>query len=554
MKRQLLGEILIEKGKITPFQLTEALEIQSQIGKKIGDILIEKGFISKEDLESTLAQDAISLDDITIPAAVLALISYDYAKKNHVLPLYADVDSVTVIMADPYNFSVTDDLKMMLNKEVVALFCHDAELIRAIDAYYGKQTKKKTLEAKKASFKAEFDSMAKDIFFQGVDDMPIIKFVSFVITEAHKRRASDIHLEPLKKVFRIRYRIDGVLHEMAQPSVRIQAAVISRVKLMASMDLSEKRLPQDGRIKFNIEGRSLDLRVSTLPGLYGESVVLRILDRASLLLGLNELGFVEGDSAEFEALLHRPNGIVLVTGPTGSGKTTTLYAALHYLNRPDNKIITVEDPVEYQIRGINQAQVNARINYTFSRALRSILRQSPNIIMIGEIRDVETAGITAQASLTGHLVFSTLHTKDAAGAIVRLIDMGLPPYMIAASLQAVLAQRLVRRICEHCKTNYHPSEMELAAIGCASSETIMVYRGEGCQVCSGTGYQGRIGIFELLRVHESIRALIFKRALSQEIRDVAKISGTRLLFEDGLRKIFSGLTTIREVLRVVQAE
>ncbi|MBN1269617.1 MAG: Flp pilus assembly complex ATPase component TadA, partial [Kiritimatiellae bacterium] len=387
-------------------------------------------------------------------------------------------------------------------------------------------------------------------------DAPIIKLVSLVILEAFRNRASDIHLEPLAKKFRVRYRIDGVLHEVDSPPKRLQSAIISRVKIMANMSIAEKRLPQDGRIQINVMGRDLDLRVSSIPSNHGESIVMRILDKQSLLLGLPQLGFFSDDQQTFERLIGLSDGILLVTGPTGSGKTTTLYACLNYINRPDRKIITVEDPVEYQLSGINQVHVRTDIGLTFAAALRSILRQAPNIIMIGEIRDMETAEIAVNASLTGHLVFSTLHTNDAPSAIIRLIDIGVKPFLVASSTRAIMAQRLVRRICEKCKEEYQPTDAQLRLLGPAAQQfaQAQLFRGRGCTDCMFSGFRGRVGIFEIFVVNDEVRHLIFERVSASELRTKARELGMRTLREDGLRKVVAGATTLDEVLRVTMGD
>ncbi|MCX7590344.1 MAG: GspE/PulE family protein, partial [Kiritimatiellae bacterium] len=387
-------------------------------------------------------------------------------------------------------------------------------------------------------------------------DAPIIKLVSLIILEAYRNRASDIHLEPLEKRFRVRYRIDGVLHEVDSPPKRLQSSIISRVKLMAGMKISERRVPQDGRIQVNIMGRELDLRVSSIPTNHGESVVMRILDKQNLALGLPKLGFFSDDQQKFERLIQLPDGILLVTGPTGSGKTTTLYACLQYINRPDRKIITVEDPVEYQLSGINQVQVNEDIGLTFARALRSILRQAPNVVMIGEIRDRETANIATEASLTGHLVFSTLHTNDAPSAVTRLLDIGVKPFLVASSLRAVMAQRLVRCVCDNCKEPHPPNELERRHLAPVTDQlaTLQLYKGRGCRKCALTGYYGRRGIFEIFVVTDEIQHMIFEKVSAVELRARARADGMRTLREDGLRKVVAGITTLEEVMSVTMGD
>jgi len=374
--------------------------------------------------------------------------------------------------------------------------------------------------------------------------------------EAYRNRASDIHIEPLEKRLRVRYRIDGMLHEVDNPPKRLQPAIISRIKIMANMSIAEKRIPQDGRIQIPVMGRTLDLRVSSLPTNHGESIVMRILDKSTLMLGLADLGFFSDDQQKMEKLISLPDGIFLVTGPTGSGKTTTLYACLNSINKPDRKIITVEDPVEYQLTGINQVQVNADINLTFASALRSILRQAPNIIMIGEIRDLETANIAVQASLTGHLVFSTLHTNDAPSAVTRLIDIGVKPFLVASSCRAIMAQRLVRRVCQKCREPYTPSDYEMEILGLKSEEVgkATIYRGKGCPDCARTGYRGRTGIYEVFTLDEEVRQLIYERVASNTLRARGRELGMRTLREDGVRKILSGMTTPEEVISITQGD
>jgi general secretion pathway protein E/type IV pilus assembly protein PilB len=383
-------------------------------------------------------------------------------------------------------------------------------------------------------------------------DAPIIKLVQMIIGEAFRRRASDIHLEPLEKRFRLRYRIDGVLIEVDNPPKRLQLSVVSRLKIMANISIAEKRIPQDGRIQINVDGKLLDLRVSSLPTVHGESIVMRILDKSGLRLGLPELGFLSDDQAVWERLISLPDGIILVTGPTGSGKTTTLYSCLHFINKPDRKIITVEDPVEYQLGGINQVPVRADIGMTFAAALRAMLRQAPNIVMVGEIRDLETAEIAINASLTGHMVFSTLHTNDAPSAVTRLIDIGVKPFLVSASLRATMAQRLVRKICKACKRPYAPSSQELRALNItkaqAASATFM--KGAGCSECNRTGYKGRMGIFEVFLINEELQRMIYEGAPSAKLRQKARVVGMRSMREDGVRKVLGGMTTIDEVVSI----
>ncbi len=555
MIKKLIGELLIEKGYLTNEQLKRALDMQVIAGKRIGDILVELGYVSRDIIEDVCLQSPIDLNEIEIDKKILNIIPEDFCKRHVALPIRKDGNTLYVVMHDPLNFAVTDEIKLIAKCELELIACSKNEILEAINRNYKSEKPGKIFFDYDESFHKEILQLAESVTEGDVDSAPISKLVSILIKEAFQRRASDIHIEPLRKSFRIRYRIDGVLHEIISPPKKLQGAIISRVKLMAGMDLSEKRLPQDGRIKLNIEGNDIDFRVSSLPGVHGESVVLRILDKGSMLLNLHELGLDAADEKEFEKLLNLPNGVILVTGPTGSGKTTTLYTALNYINRPDRKIITVEDPVEYQLTGINQVQVKEKINLTFANVLRSILRQAPEIIMIGEIRDYETAAITMQASLTGHLVFSTLHTNDAAGAVVRLMDMGVAPYLVSSAVHAVVAQRLVRRICEDCKEVYVPSEFEIISLGFDLKKKFpKVYKGKGCSKCSNTGYLGRIAIFEILKIDDIIRELIFAGSLSAEIRERAHDAGMKTLREDGIEKVFNGITTLDEILRVTYLE
>jgi general secretion pathway protein E/type IV pilus assembly protein PilB len=392
----------------------------------------------------------------------------------------------------------------------------------------------------------------KDV--KGDDDAPVIKLVNMIIEEALKRRASDIHIEPLEHKFRIRYRIDGVLHEIQGPPKRLQGSIISRLKIMAGMDIAEKRMPQDGRIKLKLEKKELDLRVSTLPATYGESVVMRILDKSGFMVGLEDMGFLPENKKDFEKLINLPNGMILVTGPTGSGKTTTLYATLSHINQKERKVITIEDPVEYQLDGINQVQVKSQINLTFASGLRSMLRQAPDIIMVGEIRDLETAEIAIQSALTGHLIFSTLHTNDAVGTVARLIDMGIKPYLVASTVQGILAQRLVRTICPSCREAYNPSAEEAAMLSISPGrlKDCELYKGKGCSACNNTGFKGRMGIYELLIMNDNMRELVIENTPSTVLCKKAREFGMRTLKEDGMEKVKRGYTTIEEILRVTQ--
>lgn len=562
-KHRYLGEILLEQGLLGEKELNDALEEQKNSGETLGRILLRDGFISADNLCKSLAiqfgMKIVKPSDYQIDKEIINKIPASLARRHRILPLKMNNNTLTVAMADPLSFPVLDNLRVMLGCEVEGVLAAEDGITRALDKYYG--TGEESIETMIQ------DISERDITFVGAeedktegeeleDEAPVIKLVSLIILEAFRSRASDIHLEPLPNRFRVRYRVDGICYEVPAPPRRLQGSIISRVKIMAGIDIAERRLPQDGRIKLNLLGKEVDLRVSTLPTLHGESVVLRILDKSSLLLDLADLGFLPEDKERFENLLGLPNGIILVTGPTGSGKTTTLYACLNRINQPDKKLISVEEPVEYQLNGINQTQVKPEIGLTFAKVLREILRQAPDIIMVGEIRDEETAEIAIRAALTGHLVLSTLHTNDAPSAMTRLIDMGIKPFLVSSSIQGIMAQRLIRVICPACKEPYQPPSDELMEIGLSAEDVagLKFYRGKGCQECNQIGYRGRQGIFEVLIVSDPIRNLVLKRASSTEIREKARSLGMRTLREDGWQKVFKGITTVAEVVRVTQMD
>jgi general secretion pathway protein E/type IV pilus assembly protein PilB len=528
------------------------------------DALIASKILAFEDVLSVLSSrfgmEMISLVNLHIPPEAIQSVSVDIARKYKIMPVSKHDKVLTVAIGDPLEVDTLDSLRYLLKCEIEGVVAPPAEIAVALDRFYATEASMETMidqltEGTVAMVSSGRADMREDSDVSD-SDVPIIKLVSLIIYEAHRNRASDIHLEPLEKRFRVRYRIDGVMQEVDSPPKRLQAAIISRVKIMANMKISEKRVPQDGRIQVNVKGRELDLRVSTVPTGHGESVVMRILDKQNLALGLPKLGFLADDQETFTRLIGLPDGILLVTGPTGSGKTTTLYACLNFVNRPDRKIITVEDPVEYQMSGINQVQVREDIGLTFAGALRSILRQAPNIVMIGEIRDGETARIATEASLTGHLVFSTLHTNDATSAIARLQDIGVKPFLVASSIRAVLAQRLIRNVCEHCREEHKPTAMELKLLGSSAEQfsSIQLYRGRGCNKCALTGYSGRAGIFEIFVINDEIQRMIFEKISAVEIRQRARELGMRTLREDGLRKVVMGITTLDEVLRATMGD
>ncbi|MCE9615047.1 MAG: type II secretion system ATPase GspE [Lentisphaerae bacterium] len=557
-------EVLQRRGTVSPEQAAHARGAIGENGITALDFLVQDGHVAESDVLDAIAEEfgllKVDLKDVDIPSDVREKVPADIARRYRVMPVSRNDSGIVVAMTDPLDFDALDTLRHVLDCHVEGAVATPLDIKAALDRYYPVESDMEAMLNQITDGTVELSVTGTEDMVQDGDatdsDAPIIRLVHLIILEAYRNRASDIHLEPMEKRFRVRYRIDGVLHEVDSPPKRLQLAIVSRVKIMASMKIAEKRTPQDGRIQVNIMGRELDLRVSTVPSNHGESVVMRILDKQNLALGLPQLGFFADDQQIFERLIGLSDGILLVTGPTGSGKTTTLYACLGTINRPDRKIITVEDPVEYQMSGINQVQVRSDINFTFAAALRSILRQAPNVIMIGEIRDVETATIATEASLTGHLVFSTLHTNDAPSAITRLLDIGVKPFLVASSLRAVMAQRLVRSICEGCREEYKPTDHELRLLGQAAEQMqqTQLYRGHGCKRCSLTGYKGRKGIFEIFVLTDEIQRMIFETVSATDLRNRAREMGMRTLREDGLRKVIAGVTTLDEVIRVTMGD
>ncbi|MDQ2867135.1 MAG: Flp pilus assembly complex ATPase component TadA [Verrucomicrobiota bacterium] len=551
--------ILEEVGLVSQKQISSARAKTNGAGN-IVDTLVRDGIVSSDDVSRSLAAQAhmhwVDLSAVVIPPDIIEQISGEDARRYKVVPVTFGDGGLVVAISDPLDVDTIDSLNFLLQREL-ELVCSSPEKIReALIKYYGTADEASDILQQRIGDDVdpgfEIGEEAENASADDAD-APIIRLVSMLIVEAHKLGASDIHLEPLDKKFRVRFRIDGVLQEMQAPTKRLQSAIISRLKIMTgSMSIAEKRLPQDARIQVKIRKKPIDLRVSTIPTNHGESIVMRVLDKSSLMLGLPELGFLSDDQEIFEKLLRLPDGILLVTGPTGSGKTSTLYACLNYINKPDRKIITVEEPVEYQMNGINQVQVNNDVGMTFPIALRSILRQAPNIIMIGEIRDLETASIATNASLTGHLVFSTLHTNDAPSAVARLVDIGVQPFLVASSIRAIMAQRLVRRLCAHCKTPGELSETELRALRIEASQVqdARVMKPVGCEHCRHTGYRGRMGIFEIFIIDDEVRHMINKRTSTFALRQRARELGMRTLREDGVRKVLAGLTSAEEVISV----
>jgi type IV pilus assembly protein PilB len=545
-------EILQESGLVSKAQLERALGERGPGGAL--DRLIELGMLSEEDYMRALAAHAsmefVDVAAMNISEEVLAEVPRELAERFKVIPLARTEGGLMVAVSNPLDFDTFDSLAHMLGSTPEYVCSTPGAIKEALFKWYkigSDPSKLPVADIYQVDEKGDGEA----------GDAPIIRMVTSLLMEAYSMRASDIHLEPMEKVFRVRFRVDGVLQEMQSPPKRLQSAILSRLKIMTgSMSIAEKRLPQDGRIQVTVGQRQVDLRVSTVPTTQGESIVMRILDKSALQLGLSQLGFLSDDQAIFERLITLPDGILLVTGPTGSGKTTTLYACLNYINRPDKKLITVEDPVEYQMAGINQVQVNTEIGMTFPAALRSMLRQAPNVVMIGEIRDPETANIAINASLTGHLVFSTLHTNDAPGAVARLVDIGVQPFLVSSAVRAVLAQRLVRRICPKCRqpAELLPSDMRALGIDAMQAAGASVARGAGCDSCRQNGYRGRAGIFEFFVVDDEVRCMINERATTLQLRKRAREMGMRTMREDGIRKILSGMTTAEEVISVTMGD
>ncbi|MBT7935644.1 MAG: type II secretion system ATPase GspE [Nitrospina sp.] len=553
--------ILLRHKKITEKALEEVKTNNLHTGSYLGKTLTDHGYIHTQSLLETLSTE-LRLPYIKkgqypksgLPVEGLT-ITETFLREKIIFPLQIKDDTLIVAVYDPFDLYTIEDLKVSLGKNIRVVLSSEQDILESIQAYYGEEggsAMNRMVDGIQDDDLHGLDTL--DDSTEHIRDMaseaPVIKLVNHIISQAIETRASDIHLEPFEEDLSLRYRIDGILHPMEPPPKRLSSAITTRIKIMSKLDISERRLPQDGRIKLKILGKDIDMRVSTLPTLYGESVVMRILDRDNLVLDLSQMGFPEKELRLIEGLIKKPYGKFLVTGPTGSGKTTTLYAGLSKINTPDKKIITIEDPVEYQMRGINQIHVKSQIGLNFADGLRSIVRQDPDVIMIGEIRDPETADIAIQAALTGHLVFSTVHTNDAAGAVTRLLDMGIENFLISSALLGVLAQRLVRVICPDCKEEATLTPTLEAEMGLLHKENVKVYSGKGCKACSNTGFRGRCGIYELLVVDDSIRELILKKSTAQTICDQARKMGMRTLREDGWDKVVKGITTVEEILRV----
>ncbi len=554
-KKIRIGDLLLQYGIINEEQLKEALTYQKSSGKKIGEVLIELGYASKENinevLEFQLGIPYVDLLEYDVDKNAISAISESLAKRHKLLPIKITDNQIYVAMEDPLNIFAIDDIRIYSGKEVVPMLADEAHLSRSIDIYYGKQQSEKTVERyKKENFKEKELEISDDENENSVKNAPIVKLVNMILEQGVHNRASDIHIEPYETKVRVRYRIDGILKELFEYEKSILPAIIARIKIISGLDISEKRKPQDGRISISVESQEFDVRVSILPTTYGEKVVMRLNSQEGFSIGKAHLGFFPDDLEKFDAMLSNPHGIILVTGPTGSGKSTTLYTALNEINDESINIVTVEDPVESKIEGINQVQVNEKVGLTFASALRSILRQDPDVIMIGEIRDKETAEIAVKASITGHLVVSTLHTNDAPSSITRLIDMGVEPFLISASVVGVIAQRLVRRLCPKCSKSKPASDREKSLLGLDPHENVEIKEAVGCHVCNNTGYSKRMGVYEIMPVTTELRVAINKNKNSDEIREIAKLEGMKTLKTNAARLVLNGTTTVDELLRI----
>ena len=563
-----IGEILLAHAAVTREKLDEALAAQAERGGRLGEVLVSLKACSEEQVLKALAaqlelpyQMRVATDEVS--QELVSKVPINFAKQARLLPLRMDGDHVVAAVADPLDTGAMDSLRLLLCASVAPVLVPTQSILDCINSVYDRA--KNEAEQLVGDMEAgDLDTVAHELeepqdLLDSSDEAPIIRLVNSLLFRAAKERASDIHIEPQEKDICVRFRVDGVLQEVIRPPKRFQNSIISRVKIMGGLNIAEKRLPQDGRIRVKLAGRDIDIRLSTTPTVYGERVVMRLLDKNTVLLDLVEIGMDKAQLQIMESLIHKSHGIILVTGPTGSGKTTTLYAALSKINRPDLNIMTIEDPVEYQLKGISQTAVNPKIELTFANGLRSFLRQDPDVIMVGEIRDLETAEIAIQASLTGHLVFSTVHTNDAAGAVTRLVDMGVEPFLVASSLMGVMAQRLVRVLCKDCRTPYLPTPEELKEIGLTSEEVRegsggMLYKPAGCEQCNQTGYHGRSGIYEMMLMDDEVRALTLKNVDSGTIKRTAVNKGMLTLMDDGARKVVRGITSVAEVLSVTQED
>lgn len=549
--RKRLGDLLLEVGLITEEQLENALQVQKQSKERLGEIILSLGYVSEENmievLEFQLGVPRIELKEESINKAAALTIPVQMAEKYKVIPVSKEGRKLTLAMVDPTNFYAIDDVRLLVGCEVVPMIAREKDVLRAISKVYGVND---LVEKAVTRLQPEETLVVEQM--QATEDAPMIGIVNSLFSQAVRERASDIHIEPQETILRVRFRIDGVLREFSSFPMNIHAALVSRVKIMGHMDISERRVPQDGRIQIQEAGRTIDIRVSTLPTIYGEKIVMRILDKQGVMLDIGRLGFSDGNLDKYRRLFTQSYGMILITGPTGSGKTTTLYSTLGELSTPAKNVITIEDPVEYRLEGINQVQVNPKTGMTFAGGLRAVLRQDPNIVMVGEIRDGETADIAIRAALTGHLVLSTLHTNDAPGAVSRLLDMDVEPFLVSSSVLGVIAQRLVRVICPKCKQSYAPApdSPERSFLELAETQEVTLYRGAGCPECGNSGYKGRMSVHEVMPVSSAVRELITQRRSADEIREAAVREGMLCMKDDGIAKALAGRTTVAEVMRV----
>jgi type IV pilus assembly protein PilB len=563
-----LGDLLVAEGLVKEEQLRQALAEQKGKADKLGSILVRLGFISEEQLIGFLSRQygipSITLTNLDIDGETLRLVPSNLAKKYEVLPVKRIGGTLTLAMSDPTNVFALDDVAFMTNLQILPVVAPQAAITKAIERAYDDTTAAPSMTDMMSEITGDTGSVEVlddeqagaqvDVFElkESADEAPVVKLVNMVLVDAIRKGASDLHWEPYEKVFRVRFRIDGVLHEMLSPPKRLEPAIISRLKIMSNLDISERRLPQDGRIKLRYGAREIDFRVSIMPTIFGEKAVLRILDKESLQLDLTKLGFDPWSYEKFNHAIHQPYGMVLITGPTGSGKTTSLYSAISTINSPEHNIMTAEDPVEYNLKGVNQVQVNEGVGRTFAGVLRSFLRQDPDVILVGETRDLETAQISIRAALTGHLVFTTLHTNDCPSTVARLVDMGVQPFLLSSALLLILAQRLGRRICKDCQEGFDGHEDDLVPYGHVAQGLgkVTFYKGKGCQTCNFTGMKGRVAIYEVMPVTADLRTVILKNGSTSEIREMAQTHGMKTLRQSGLMKVIEGTTTVEEVLRV----
>ncbi len=558
-----LGDVLVEQGWLSPEALEEGLEAQAENGERLGQVLVQQKKITEQELLNALAlqldlEVMESIDDKELRFDLVEQLPIQYLKKHEIFPFQSEDGTLRIAVNDPLDLEVLDDLRILYGQnEIRPVLVPAREILSAINRTYGQANDTaeqimQDLDEEEGSQHLFTELEVGEDLLDETSDAPIIKLVNHIFSQAVKSQASDIHIEPFQQHLQVRFRLDGVLHNVLSPPRRLHAAIVSRIKVMARLDIAEKRLPQDGRTEVKIGERLVDVRVSSLPTAFGERVVLRLLEKSGKLLSMKEIGLTAAALAEMKRLLHLSHGIILVTGPTGSGKTTTLYAALSSINSPDKNILTIEDPIEYQLDGIGQMQVNPKINLTFANGLRSMVRQDPDVILVGEIRDRETADIAIHAALTGHLVFSTLHTNDSASTVTRLTDMGIEPFLVSTAVQAIIAQRLVRLLCPHCKETYEPEEAQWAELGSSREVAGPIFRADGCEKCLETGYRGRTGIYEFLLLSEAIKGLVLKTSDANQINKAARAEGMASLREDGINKVMEGRTTISEVLRVTQ--